>query len=146
KQNRIRNTFRNNCDEHKSLELNDWAEKVFINASGIRENADPDLAAFLDLVLGKSSDNGFAKQVQKAIDIVKLDREGRLRYMTVEMWIQEEAQIAREEGVEKGRDIRDQEKIEDMLRRGKKPEEIADFCGYPMELILKVEKGISEAK
>ena len=33
-----------------------------------------------------------------------------------------------------------------MLRRGKTPEEIADFCGYPMELILKVEKGISEDK
>jgi predicted transposase/invertase (TIGR01784 family) len=49
----------------------------------------------------------------------------------------------REEGFEKGRNIRDQEKIEEMLRRGKKPKEIADFCGYPMELIRKVEKGIS---
>ena len=135
-QNRIRYTFRNYCDEDKSLELNDGAVKVFINASGIRENADPDLAAFLDLVLGKSSDNDFAKQVQKAIDIVKLDRDGRHRYMTVEMWIQEEAQIA----AEKARDLRDHEKIEDMLRRGKTPEEIADFCGYPMELIRKVEK------
>ena len=70
--------------------------------------------------------------------------------MTVEMWIQEEAQIAAEKAAkiaeEKGRKIRDQEKIEEMLRRGKKPEEIADFCGYPMELILKVEKGITEDK
>ena len=33
-----------------------------------------------------------------------------------------------------------------MLRRGKTPEEIADFCGYPMELILKVEKRVSEDK
>ncbi len=68
--------------------------------------------------------------------------------MTVEMWIQEEAQIAAEkaltEGRKEGRDIRDREKIEEMLRRGKAPKEIADFCGYPMELILKVEKGISE--
>ena len=62
--------------------------------------------------------------------------------MTVEMWIQEEAQIA----AEKARDLRDHEKIEAMLRRGKTPEEIADFCGYPMELIRKVEKGISEDK
>ena len=48
-----------------------------------------------------------------------------------------------EELKEEGRNIRDQEKIEEMLRRGKKPKEIADFCGYPMELIRKVEKGIS---
>ena len=58
--------------------------------------------------------------------------------MTVEMWIQEEAQIAAEKAREDG--------IKDMLRRGKKPEEIADFCGYPMELILKVEKRVSEDK
>ena len=60
--------------------------------------------------------------------------------MTVEMWIQEEAQIAAEKAANETRE----EGIKDMLRRGKKPEEIADFCGYPMELILKVEKGISE--
>ncbi|MBQ3902129.1 MAG: hypothetical protein II745_02005, partial [Lachnospiraceae bacterium] len=48
-----------------------------------------------------------------------------------------------EELKEEGRNIRDQEKIEEMLQRGKQPKEIADFCGYPMELILKVEKGIS---
>ena len=60
--------------------------------------------------------------------------------MTVEMWIQEEAQIAAEKAAKETRE----EGIKDMLRRGKKPEEIADFCGYPIELILKVEKGISE--
>ncbi len=150
KQKRIRYTFRNYCDEDKSLELNDGAVKVFINASGIRKNADPDLAAFLDLVLGRRSDNDFARQVQKAIDIVKLDRDGRHRYMTVEMWIQEEAQIAAEKAAKeaeaRGRKEAREEGIEDMLRRGKTPEEIADFCGYPMELIRKVEKGISENK
>ena len=146
-QKRIRYTFRNYCDEDKSLALNDGAVKVFINASGIRENADPDLIAFLDLMLGKHPDNDFAKQVQKAIDIVKLDREGRHRYMTVEMWIQEEAEIAAEEAAKKarkeGREEEREEGIKEMLRRGKKPEEIADFCGYPMELIRKVEGGIS---
>lgn len=29
--------------------------------------------------------------------------------------------------------------IADMLRRGKKPEEIVDFCGFPMELMKEVE-------
>ena len=144
RQKRIRYTFRNRCDEDRSLELEDGAIKIFINASGIRENADPDLAAFLDLMLGKKSDNGFAKQVQKAVDVVKLDREGRHRYMTVEQWIQEEAEIAAEAAEKKGREERDQEMIEEMLRRGKKPEEIADFCGYPMGLIREVEERLVE--
>ncbi len=104
KQKRIRYTFRNWCDEDRSLELEDGAIKIFINASGIRENADPDLVAFLDLMLGKKSDNDFAKLVQKAVDVVKLDREGRHRYMTVEQWIQEEAEIAAEAAEKKGRE------------------------------------------
>ena len=108
-QSRIRYTFRNWCDEDKSLELQDGAIKVFINASGIRENADPDLAAFLDLVIGKESENEFAQQVKKAVDIVKLDREGRHRYMTVEMWIREEAEIAAEEAEKKGREEGEQD-------------------------------------
>ena len=36
--------------------------------------------------------------------------------------------------------------IEEMLRRGKRPEEIVDFCGYPIELVRTVEKKISGTK
>ncbi len=97
----IRYTFRNRCDEDKELELMDGAVKVFINAAGIREGADPDFAAFLDLMLGKKTSNRFADRVQEAVDIVKLDKEGRHRYMTVEMWIREEAKIAATEAAEK---------------------------------------------
>ncbi len=45
-------------------------------------------------------------------------------------------------GIQKGRDERDREKISDMLRRGKTPESIADFCGYPLKLIQEVEKSM----
>ena len=71
---------------------------------GVRESAEPDLLAFLDLMMGKKSENRFAKKVQKAVDVVKLDREGRHRYMTVEMWIREEAEIAKIEGRAEGRE------------------------------------------
>ena len=70
--------------------------------------------------------------------------------MTVEQWIQEEAEIAAEaaekKGREEGRNERDQEMIEEMLRRGKRPEEIVDFCGYSIELVRTVEKKISGTK
>ncbi len=44
-----------------------------------------------------------------------------------------------EKGIERGRSQRDKEMIEKLLRSGKTPEEIYDFCGYPMELILEVQ-------
>ena len=45
-------------------------------------------------------------------------------------------------GREEGRSIRDKEKIEEMLKRGKEPQEISDFCNYPLELILEVQKNL----
>ena len=42
----------------------------------------------------------------------------------------------------KGREQRDREKIEEMLRKGKSSDEISDFCGYPIELVKEVEKSM----
>ena len=46
------------------------------------------------------------------------------------------------EGREQGREQRDREKIEEMLRDGHTPEEIVNFCKYPMSLVLDVEKNL----
>ncbi len=43
------------------------------------------------------------------------------------------------EGRAEGGDLRDAQRIEDMLRRGKTAEEIIDFCGYPDELVKRIE-------
>ena len=48
---------------------------------------------------------------------------------------------ARKEGREAGREERDAQKIEEMLRRGKTVEEIVDFCQYPYEQV----KGIADS-
>ena len=48
-----------------------------------------------------------------------------------------------EQGITKGLQLRDRQKIEEMLKNGRKPQAIADFCGYPMELILEVEENMA---
>ena len=52
----------------------------------------------------------------------------------------------REEGIKEGREegirIRDREKISQMLQKGKSPEEIAEFCDYPMELVMEVQNSL----
>ncbi len=45
----------------------------------------------------------------------------------------------REEGKTEGRNEEAEERISDMLRRGKTAEEIVDFCGYTLEQVQKVE-------
>ena len=47
-----------------------------------------------------------------------------------------------DQGRAEGRDKRDREKIEEMLRKGKTPEAIADFCGYPIELVKSVQESM----
>ena len=46
------------------------------------------------------------------------------------------------ENQEIGRAEAHKEIIAEMLRRGKSPEEIADFCGYPVELVKEVEESL----
>lgn len=44
--------------------------------------------------------------------------------------------------LDQGREQRDREKIEEMLRDGHTPEEIVNFCKYPMVLVLDVQKSM----
>ncbi len=53
-------------------------------------------------------------------------------------WAEEE----RAEGRTEGRTERDKEKIAEMLTRGKTVEAIADFCGYPIDLVREVEQSL----
>lgn len=48
----------------------------------------------------------------------------------------------KEEGREEGREEERRNIISDMLRRGKTPQAIAEFCDYPLELIEEVKKSI----
>ena len=48
----------------------------------------------------------------------------------------------REIGIEEGRNQRDREKIEEMLRAGKTVDGIVDYCGYPIDLVKSVQESI----
>ena len=52
-----------------------------------------------------------------------------------ELFKEEGREEGREEGIQEGIKI----SIENMLKNGKTPEEIANFCGYPLEQVKKVE-------
>ena len=45
-------------------------------------------------------------------------------------------------GIEKGRDAERRDSIAEMLRNGKTPQAIAEFCNYPLKLIEEVQKSM----
>ena len=47
-----------------------------------------------------------------------------------------------EEGIDIGARKEQKDRIEMMLRKGKSPEQIADFCDYPISLVREVEKSM----
>ena len=68
--------------------------------------------------------------------------EWRVEYMTLYMRDLEKKEEGREEGIKEGKFQRDIEMIKTYLNDGKTPQEIHDFCHYPMELIMKVKESL----
>ena len=139
-------TFTNRCHEEEGLEMGDGTMKVFLNANGTADDVHGGLKAFLDYVAGRTSDDAFVKKVDDAVKMAKANKSWRREYMTLMMRDLENQEIWLEEGRKEGRKDRDREKIEEMLRNGKMPEEIADFCKYPLSLVKSVQENMLVAQ
>ena len=53
---------------------------------------------------------------------------------------------SRMEGLEQGRIKERNERIEEMLRKGKTPQEISDFCNYPLKIVQEVQESMLAVK
>ena len=137
-------TFRNLCVEDTGLELNDKTTKVFVNSTGTADDVAPDVKAFLDYVNGVISDDAFVREIDDEILRVKKLEEERVAYMTYEMKIEEERELAaakgREEGREEGRKEGRKEgegrllKLFDFLMANGKQDEIKQATQNPESL------------
>ena len=144
-------TFTNRCKEDHSLEMGDGTTKIFLNAAGTLDDVHGGLEAFLDYVAGKPVNNDdYVAKLDAAVRIAKANKEWRLEYMTVMMRDLENQEkgieIGLEQGIGIGKSQRDREKIADMLRKGKTPEAIADFCDYPSALVQEVQQSMLAAR
>ena len=57
-----------------------------------------------------------------------------------------ETKVIYRQGLQQGIESRDNQKITEMLRNGKLPEEIADFCGYPLEQVKSIADDLNKLK
>ena len=69
-----------------------------MNSTGTANDVTPDVKAFLDYVNGVINDDAFVREIDDEILRVKAIEEERVKYMTYEMKIEEERELAREEG------------------------------------------------
>ncbi len=145
-------TFTNRCVESPGLEMGDGTKKIVLNAVGTMDDISDNLRAVLDYIAGKPSEDEYVKKLDNEVKKARANKEWRREYMVgwmrdlenQEIWIEKGIEIGTERGIDKGRNIRDREKIENMLKKGKTPQDIADFCDYPIELILDVQNGLME--
>lgn len=95
-------TFRNLCIEDRGLELGDEAITIFLNARGTLDDVPLGLRAFLDLVLGKSSNDPFVQKLERALERARKNSEWRREYMMLFMRDQEKLEEGRVEGRREG--------------------------------------------
>ena len=104
-------TFYNTCCEVNGLNLDDGAVTVFLNAKGKADDVSPELKAFLDFMIGKSSDDDpFILELEQQLWEAKRDarfRRDNMLLLTREDEAGGEGRIAghaegREEGLEEG--------------------------------------------
>ena len=99
-------TFENVCKEDSEVILNDGAKKVFLNADGKNGAVNGELKAFLDYVAGKASEDIFVKELERAVEKAKQNREWRREYMTLLMRDKENQKIGKIFGaISMGKDL-----------------------------------------
>ena len=118
--------------------MDDGTTKIVLNAAGTADDVHCTLKEFLEYVAGKPSDDPFVKKIDDAVRKARANKEWRREYMTLMM---------RDlENQEKGAEKEQRDRIAQMLRKGKKPEDIADFCDYPLSLVLQVQSNMTNAQ
>lgn len=95
-------TFENICIDDNTLRLNDATKKIFLNATGIRSGVTKELSNFLDYIAGKEAQDEYTRKLAEEVNVVKSDKEWRLKYMTFDMKLKEERILGREEGIKEG--------------------------------------------
>lgn len=128
-------TFENMCREETGVFLGDETIKIFINTKGsvgdISEEY-KELLRFIDSSQDRYYNNKLANDLLSDLKKARSNEEWRHDYMT---WV-DYGNECRAEGRAEGR----ADNVEAMLRKGRTPEEIADFCGYELSYVKEVQK------
>lgn len=129
-----RYTFGECCREVNGLELEDGTEKIFFNCTYEGEDIPDRCKKLYDYIENGSVTDVLTGKIHEAVIRGRKNQAWRGQYM--------KERIIRMDMYDEGREDEREEMIFDMLKRGKTVDEIVDFCGYPYELVERVEKNM----
>ena len=87
-------SFRNQCQELPKLYLDDETYSIILNVNGTAGTVNKELRSVLRYMAGQKPAKGYAQQLDRAVKVVKSNRKWRRDYMTLEMKINYEKEIA----------------------------------------------------
>ncbi len=90
------------CREDKSIELEDGTNRIFICAGGHRDDVSKELAAFIEYLTGKLSENNLVKDIQQKVQEARESNRWRAEYMTLRDMLDDEFERGIEQGIERG--------------------------------------------
>ena len=93
-------TFRERCDEDNNITLDDGAVKIFLSTKGTADDISDEIKNFLNYVDNGTISGYFVKQLDNAVNSVKINEKARLDFMTYQMALLE----SKLEGEAKGRE------------------------------------------
>ena len=96
-------TFKNFCEEDKSIQLKDDVTKIFITTkSKNKKNLSEDFQALLKYIDGIKTENSFVNQIEDKIKQIKKDEKERGAYMQYDLHLRDIEREARAEGEKLG--------------------------------------------
>ncbi|MBO4320228.1 MAG: hypothetical protein J5857_07140 [Treponema sp.] len=98
-----------------------------------------DEKAFFRFLLGQKADSELTKSLERKVRFAKKNMKWRKQYMTWQQTIDEEKEIAFEEGKHDAK----MEDAENFLREGDSPEKVARCTGLPLEKVQKLAESVS---
>ena len=100
--NQYKYTFTYKCDEIPSLEYGDLTTMIMLNTLGTEGDISEDLKTFLKCINGVFSDDDFSDTIRSEFERIKLSREFRREYMTLEMELKKQFDDGERQGYAKG--------------------------------------------
>jgi predicted transposase/invertase (TIGR01784 family) len=139
---RHRYTFQNLCVDDTDISLGDETTKVFFNTKGTLDDVSEETKRVLSFIDGAEPADEFTRSLEEKVKEIKENKDWEVAYMTLKMREREKYN----DGVRDGRAEGRKDDIKDMLMKGRKPEEISNFCGYELSYVLEIERGMLENK
>lgn len=136
--------FENFCRQDKNLKLDDRAFKVFFNASMYDKMTTDEEKAFFKFLRGGEANSDFTRNIEEKVTRAKQNAELRRQYMTWQQTIDEEKEIAREEGFNDGIQQNAIATAKLLLADSVATEQIAKWTSLPLSQVLALKEEVSQ--